>query len=114
MAQATTQRVNDDRIIRQDIPELSDNYEITARAEGETFAGSVTRIDTYGDTTDVERVVQFNMSFKHHIDGPDWVPWKAYLVEEPTGCYRINVILYNGSRSRTRNLDAPDDIDVTQ
>lgn len=102
-----------DRTIQKDIAGL-DDHEITITVGDETFSGPVTRIDTYGDSTDVERVVQFNMSFKHQIDGSDWTPWKVYLVEEPAGYYRANFVLYNGDKSRSRNLDAPDEIDVTR
>lgn len=114
MAQTTNRKVNDDRIIRQDIPNLTDNHEITVRVGEETYTGSVTRIDTYSDSADVERAVQFNMSFKHRIDGPDWELWKAYLIEEPAGCYRVNVVLYDGGKSRTRNLAQPDEIDISR
>lgn len=102
------------RTIERDIGELTEDYKITVTVGDETFAGPVTRIDTYSDAVDVERVVQFNMSYKHRINGPDWEPWKAYLVEEPAGIYRANLILYNGeeSKSRSRNLDAPDEIVV--
>lgn len=112
MAQAT--QVNDDRSVRLDLPELTDNHEIMLRVGDETWSGPVTRIDTYGDTTDVERVVQFNPSFKHQIPGPDWEPWKVYLVEEPAGVYRANLVLFNGEISRSRNLDQPDEIDVAR
>lgn len=108
MAQATdSSLVPFDRTVQRDIPELTDDHEITVAVDGETFQGPVVRVDTYGDTTDVERVVQFNMTYKHHIDGPDWEPWKAYLVEEQAGYYRVNVVLFDGDKSRTRNLDTP-------
>lgn len=102
-----------DRTVQRDNPELTDDHEITVRAEGETFSGPVSRVDTYSDSVDVERVVRFNMSFKHHIDGPDWEPWKGYLIEEPADTYRVNVVLFNSDKSRTRNLDQPDEIEIT-
>lgn len=115
MAQATEHSsVPFDRTIETDIEELTESHEITVQTEGETFSGPVTRIDTYGDTTDVERVVQFNMNYKHKINGPDWEEWKAYLVEEPAGVYRANLMYYNGTASRSRNLDAPDDISISE
>lgn len=101
-----------DRRIRLDLGPIAKDDGITATMADETFSGPVTRIDTYGDTVDVERVVQFNMSYKHKIDGPDWEPWRAYLVEEPAGIYRLNILLHNGDVSRSRNLDAPDEIVV--
>jgi hypothetical protein len=58
------------------------------------------------------RVVQFNPTVKQQIDGPDWTPWKVYLVEEPAGVYRTNLVLSDGSKSRSRTLDQPDEIDV--
>lgn len=113
MAQTTEHSsVPFDRTIETDIGELTDGHEITLTVGRETFSGPVTRIDPYSDAVDVERVVQFNPSFKHRISGPDWVPWKAYLIEEPTGFYRANLVLFNGDKSRTRNLDAPDEIVV--
>lgn len=113
MAQATDSRVPFNRVVQRDIPELTEEHELAVTVGNETFSGPVVRIDIYGDSTDVERVVQFNMSYKHYIDGPGWEPWKAYLVEEPAGSYRVNVVLFNGDKSRTRNLDAPDKIDIT-
>lgn len=116
MAQTTKHSsVPFDRTIETDIGELTDDHEITVRVGEETFTGPVTRIDTYGDSTDVERVVQFNISYKHRING-GWEPWKVYLVEEPAGVYRANLVLYNGeeSNSRTRNLDAPDEIEISE
>lgn len=115
MAQTTEHSsVPFDRTVETDIDELTDDYEITVWAEGEAFSGSVARIDTYSDSTDVERVIQFNMNYKHYIDGPDWEPWKAYLVEEPAGVYRVNLVLYNGDASTSRNLDAPDEISISR
>ena len=115
MAQTTeTSSVPFDRTIKRDIPELTDNHELTLTVGEETFSGPVTRIDTYGDSTAVERVVQFNTSFKHQLDGPEWEPWKVYLVEEPAGYYRANLVLFNGEKSRSRNLDAPEEIDVQE
>lgn len=102
-----------DRLVEYDIGEITKDHTITTGVDGETFSGPVTRIDSYGDTTDVERVVQFNMSYKHYIDGPDWEPWKAYLVEEPAGIYRLNVVFYNGEASRTRNCTGPSEITVS-
>lgn len=102
-----------DRLVNRDIGTLdADAHEITATVDGETFDGPVTRIDTYGDTTDVERVIQFNISYKHYIDGPDWKPWKAYLIEEPAGIYRLNVVYYNEDASRTRNCTGPSEIEI--
>lgn len=109
-----SQAVNTDRTIQRDLPEMTDDDEITLSVGDETFIGRVRRIETYGKTTDVERVVQFNMNFKHQIDGPDWAPWKAYLVEEPAGVYRANLVLSDGSTSRSRNLAQPDEIDVAR
>lgn len=102
-----------DRLVEYDIGEITPDHTIAATVDDETFTGPVARIDTYGGTTDVERVIQFNISYKHYIDGPDWEPWKAYLVEEPAGIYRLNVVLYNGEASRTRNCTAPSDITIT-
>lgn len=104
----------DDRTIRHDMPEIADDDRISITVKGETFTGPITRIDTYGETTDVERVVQFNTSFKYRIDGPDWEPWKVYLIEEPAGVYRVNLVLYNGEISRSRTLDQPDEINVAR
>lgn len=113
MTQGTdTSRIPYDRTVNRDISMLTDNHEIEIVVSDETFTGLVTRVDTYGNSVAVERVVQFNMNYKHHIDGPGWTPWKAYLIEEPAERYRINVILYNGQASRTRTLDAPDEIDI--
>ncbi|WP_248910053.1 hypothetical protein [Halocatena marina] len=115
MTQGTdTSRIPSDRTVYQDIPTLTDGHEITIVVSDETFTGPVGRVDTYGDSVAVERVVQFNMNYKHRIDGPSWTPWKAYLIEEPAECYRINVVLYNGQASRTRTLDAPDEIHIRQ
>lgn len=103
-----------DRLVTLDIGTLdTDAHEITATVDGETFSGPVVRIDTYGDTTDVERVVQFNISYKHYIDGPDWELWKAYLVEEPVEIYRLNIVYYNGDASRTRNCTGPSEIEIS-
>ncbi len=101
-----------DRTIETDIPVLTDDHEITLTVGDETFNGPVVRIDTYSDAVDVERVVQFNVSYKHRIGGPDWEPWKVYLIEEPRGFYRATLVLFNGDKSLTRNLDPPDEIAV--
>lgn len=117
MAQTTDHSsVPFDRTIEMDIGELTDDHEITVRVGDETFTGPVTRIDTYGESTDVERVVQYNISYKHKINGPGWEPWKAYLTEEPAGYYRVNLVLYNGaeSKSRSRTLDQPDEIEIVR
>lgn len=106
-------RIPIDRTVQRAIPKLTEEHEITVRAEGETFSGPVVRIDAYSDSVDVNRVVQFNITYKHHIDGTDWEPWKVYLIEEPADCYRVNVVLYNGDKSRTHNLDQPDEIEIT-
>lgn len=119
---AQTQRLEDidipacndtDRLVALNIPELTEDHEITATVDGEMFNGPVIRIDTYSSAVDVERVVQFNISYKHYIDGPEWEPWKAYLVEEPAGIYRLNIVYFNGDASRTRNCTAPE-IDVSR
>jgi hypothetical protein len=103
---------NESRTALFDVPTVSDGQTITVAAGGNTFSGEITRVDEYGDTTDVERVVQFNMNFKHQIGGPDWEPWKAYLIEEPADEYRLNVVESDGNVSRTDNMDAPTDISV--
>lgn len=105
-------QTNTDRLVAIDVGTVDKDDTITVTVDGETFTGPVTRIDTYGPTTDVERVVQFNMNFKHHIDGPEWVPWKAYLIEEPAGRYRLNVVESEGNVSRTINQPAFDEIVV--
>lgn len=102
------------RLTSLDLPELIEDHQLIATVDGETFSGPVVRIDTYGDTVDVERVVQFNMNYKHRIDGPDWEPWKAYLIEEPVGIYRLNMVYYNGDASRTRNCTAPSEINISR
>ncbi|RRJ28970.1 hypothetical protein [Halocatena pleomorpha] len=74
--------------------------------------GGILSLVQDSDTVAVERVVQFNMTFKHRIDGPEWEPWKAYLIEEPEGRYRLNVVESEGDVSRTINHPAPSEIVV--
>jgi hypothetical protein len=94
------------------VPAVDDSHEIAVSANRETFTGTVTRVDMYGETTDVERVINYTITFKHQIDGDAWVPWKAYLVEEPAGAYRLNVVESDGHRSRTINHGRPTAVSV--
>lgn len=87
------------------VPPLEPGDELRVTAGGDTFGGQVARVDTY-DSSDVERVVEFIMRSKPQINGPDWVPWKGYLVEEPAGEYRANIVLSDGERSTSRTLPA--------
>ncbi len=103
-----------DRLVSLDLGVIDKDDTITAAVEDEIFTGPVAGIDTYGETVDVECVIQFNMNYKHRIDGPDWEPWKGFLIEEPAGIYRLNVVLYNGEASRTRNCTGPSDITITR
>lgn len=112
MERSLPSQVNQDRAVSVDLGAINEDNEITVSVGDETFSGRVTRIDTYSDAVDVERVIQFNISFKQYLDEPEWEPWKAYLVEEPAEIYRVNVVLSDGSKSRTRNLDAPNEIVV--
>ena len=69
---------------------------------GETsISGSVKAIDTYTDKVEPERVVHISIRLKLDIDGGEWEAWKAYLIEEPAGEYRVNVMQSDGSGSRT-------------
>jgi hypothetical protein len=95
-----------------DVPSVSGGETITVTAGGKTFSGEITRVDTYGETTAVERVISYTITFKHQIAGDQWEPWKAYLIEEPAGEYHLNVVESDGSVSRTDNMDAPTDVSV--
>lgn len=112
MERSLPSQVNPDRAVSVDLGDINKDNAITVSVSDETFSGPVTRIDSYSDGVDVERVIQFNISFKQYLDGPEWEPWKVYLVKEPAGVYRANLMLYDGEKSRTRNLDAPDEIVV--
>jgi archaellum component FlaF (FlaF/FlaG flagellin family) len=103
---------DESRTVSFDVPAVSDTQTITVAANGDTFSGEVTRIDTYSETTTVERVINYTITFKHHMEGDEWVPWKAYLIEEPAGIYRLNVVESDGSRSRTHNFDTLTDVTV--
>jgi hypothetical protein len=97
-----------------DVTQIDDSHDISVSVDTDTYTGTVTRVDTYGETTDVERVINYTITFKHNIDGPDWEEWKAYLVEEPAGEYRLNVVYSEGNYSRTENKDAPTDVVVSR
>jgi hypothetical protein len=95
-----------------DVPSVSGDEAVTVTAGRQTFSGEITRVDEYGETTAVERVISYTITFKHQITGEQWEPWKAYLIEEPVGEYRLNVIESDGSVSRTDNMDAPTEVAV--
>ena len=99
-------------ITESEVPSVADRDEITVTVDEESFEGVVTRIDTYGETTDVERVINYTIRFKHRIAGDSYVPWKAYLIEEPTDEYRLNVVESDGSRSRTISHSTPTEVSV--
>lgn len=101
-----------DRTATLTVPAMSDSHDISVSVGDDTFSGTVTRIDLYGESTDVERVINYTITFKHHIDGETFEPWKAYLIEEPAGQYRLNVLYSDGSRSQTRNMDIPTSVSV--
>lgn len=95
------------------VPSVNDRDEITVTVTAnDTFGGTITRVDEYGETTDVERVINYTITFKHQIVGDEWVPWKAYLIEEPSDEYRLNVIESDGSVSRTKNYGRPATVSV--
>lgn len=108
--------VNDtSRISRLDVPAVESNDKIVAVAEGARYRGSVTRVDRYGETTDVERVVEFRLSDGHQPE-EGWELWKAYVVEEPAGIYRVTALenQLDGPGKRSIHLDAPSEIVVEQ
>lgn len=88
-----------------DVPPVSDGQTVTVTTRDDSFTGTVTRVDTYSETTTVERVINYTITFKHEIAGEQFEPWKAYLIEEPTDEYRLNVCYSDGSVSRTENID---------
>jgi DNA-binding transcriptional ArsR family regulator len=89
------------------IPRFGIRDTVSVLVDGEAYTGSVRSVDTYGDTTDVERVVTIAFNVKHEIDESDgWVPWKGFLVEEPASEYRFNLLESNGQGVRTLNLGA--------
>lgn len=105
---------DDSRTAAFDIPSLSGGEMMSVSAGGEAFTGEITRVDTYGEKCEVERVISYTITFKHAIAGGEFEPWKAYLIEEPAGEYRLNVMESDGSVSRTENRDAPTSLEVKE
>lgn len=107
--------VNDTtRLSALSVPTVApDTHEVTITAENETYAGPVTRVDTYSDSVDVERVVQFRLTEGHQPqDG--WELWRGYFVEEPEGIYRVTIqeSQIDESGKRSMHLSGPDAIDI--
>lgn len=87
------------------VPQFEIDDTVTVLVNDETHTGWVTNVDKYGETTAVERVVSIRYTFKHEVEGEEgWVPWKGYLIEEPAGEFRFNLLKTDGQGIRTKNL----------